>query len=89
MAGINNTATNLTANRLNRKHDVILRRAQALRRTSRFVCGAHGAGRNAHDAYSTVNPVHSTRAFGPRKVPPGGFAAAQDDKRYFSVYLTC
>jgi putative endonuclease len=64
-----------------RNQIVILRRAQALRRTVRGLAARTVAGGNASTISTRGSPVHCIKAFGLRKVPrAGGNAAFQDDE---------
>ena len=82
MDGINATAFNRIENwdRDRFTPDVILRRAKAVRGTVRPASSGNSADGNSDDVSSSSSPVHSTEAFGSRKVPHAGFAAVQDDK---------
>jgi hypothetical protein len=60
-------------------HDVILRRAVALRGTVRSAESGNTVGKIQYVAYLWGIPIHEINASGLRRVPHGGFATVQDD----------
>jgi len=60
-------------------HDVILRRAVALRGTVRSAESGNAVARIQYVAYVSGIPIHEINASSRRRVPYGGFAAVQDD----------